>query len=223
VSFEARKIRALLFDLDGTLIDSEEDIAASANRLRASQGLQPLPRDVIGSFVGEGIEALVRKLMGPAFEAKIPALVEEFRRDYHEHCAEHTRLYPGVEPTLQALAKAGYKMAVVTNKPERISLRILELLGAGGHFGCVIGGNSCKSKKPDPEPLFEACRRLGVEIGAACMIGDSRVDIEAGRNAGIPALGILGGIGDEALMRAAGPSLVLEDFSGLQSVFGGAA
>jgi phosphoglycolate phosphatase len=176
----------------------------------------------VGSFVGEGIEALVRKLFSGSgvTEEELPSLVEAFRRDYHEHCADKTRLYQGVEQTLKELQGAGYKMAVVTNKPERISMRILELLGVAGHFGCVIGGNSCPTKKPDPGPLLEACRRLGVPLQDACMIGDSRVDIEAGRNAGIPALGILGGIGDEALLRKAGPSLLLKDFSGLNEIFG---
>lgn len=221
MKFDALQIQALLFDLDGTLIDSKEDIAASANSIRLSRGLEPLGVQVIGSFVGDGIEALVRKLMGPDFEAELGILTEAFRSHYHDHCAVKTYLYDGVNATLKALVERGYKMSVVTNKPERISSRILDLLGVADYFGCIIGGNSCQNKKPHPQPLQEACKRLGVELTRACMIGDSRVDIEAGKNAGIPTIGILGGIGDESLMHAAGPDLVLKHFSELNGLFGG--
>ena len=221
-TFDPAGVRALLFDLDGTLIDSKEDIALSSNFLRALRGLAPLPHDVIGSFIGDGVEALVRKLMGPDFEAELPDLAAEFRAHYHDHCVEHTAFYPGVKSTLEALAARGYKMAVVTNKPEGISVRILELLGVGLCFGSVIGGNSCAHKKPHPEPLQEACRRLGVELKHACMIGDSRVDVEAGHNAGVPALGVLGGgIADVGLMRAAQPQMVLDSFGDLAALFKG--
>ena len=223
MTFDATKTKALLFDLDGTLIDSTEDIAASANMLRRSQGLEPLPVSVVASYIGDGVEALVRKLLGPGFEEKIPALVDQFKAHYNEHCVVATRLYDGVGATLSLLASRGYKMAVVTNKPERISVTILEKLGLGGCFGCVIGGNSVANKKPHPQPLQEACARLGVPLSQACMIGDSRVDIEAGRNAGIPSLGILGGIGDEGLMRQAGPAEILGRFGELDGIFKGAA
>jgi phosphoglycolate phosphatase len=221
VTFDAGKIRAILFDLDGTLIDSQQDIADAANALRQARGMDLLPLQLIASYIGDGIEALVRKVMGQDYEAQIEPLVEEFRSHYHDNCVRHTSAYDGVGHTLQLLHQRGYAMAVVTNKPERISVRILELLGMAGFFGCVIGGNSCGHKKPHPEPLQEACRRLGVALEAACMVGDSRVDIEAGNNAGIPALGLLGGIGDEALMRAAGPALVLGAFTELGTLFKG--
>jgi phosphoglycolate phosphatase len=221
-AFDPASVRALLFDLDGTLIDSKEDIVASANFLRASRGLAPLSHDVISSFIGDGVDALVARLMGPDFQAQLPDLAAEFRAHYHDHCVVHTAFYPGVKATLEALAARGYKMAVVTNKPEGISQRILELLGAGPCFGAVIGGNSCAHKKPHPEPLQEACRRLGVELKHACMIGDSRVDVEAGHNAGVPALGVLGGgIADVELMRKALPTQVLEAFADLAALFKG--
>jgi 2-phosphoglycolate phosphatase len=222
MSFDSKGIRALLFDLDGTLIDSQEDIAAASNSLRSSRGLPARSLELVASYIGEGIEALVRKLMPSAEGADLAALVEEFRKYYFDHCVEQTHLYEGVAPTLKSLAGQGYRMGVVTNKPERISIRILELLGARDFFGCVIGGNSCQNKKPHPEPLEEACRRLKVELSSACMIGDSRVDIEAGKNAGIPSLGILGGIGNEALLTAAGPSLILKRFADLEDIFKGA-
>lgn len=223
MNFDSQKIQALLFDLDGTLVESREDIAAASNILRTSQGLAPLPLDIIGSYIGDGIVALVRKLMPSSDEAQLATLVDDFCKYYFDHCVEHSYLYDGVKPELIRLKALGYPMAVVTNKPERISARILELLEVGNLFGCVIGGNTCEYKKPHPQPLEEACRRLKVSLPAACMIGDSRVDIEAGKNAGIATVGILGGIGNEALLNQAEPSLILKSFRELETVFKGAA
>lgn len=222
MSFDASAIKAVLFDLDGTLIDSQEDIAASANALRRGAGMDPLPVERIASYIGDGIEALVKKTMELDGGPRVAPLVEEFRRHYHDNCVVRTTLYEGVLPTLKELHARGYAMAVVTNKPEGISVRILELLGLAAYFGCVIGGNTTAHKKPHPEPLQEACRRLGVGMDRACLVGDSRVDIEAANNAGIPGLGVLGGIGDEALLRGAGPALVLGSFSELTALLGGA-
>lgn len=216
-------VKALLFDLDGTLIHSSEDIADCANWLRQSKGLEPLPLARVSGYIGDGVEALVSRVMGPDFQANLPVLVDAFKARYHEHCCDKTCLYPGVAETLAELQRRGYKMAVVTNKPERISLRILELLGVGGHFAAVIGGNSAHAKKPDPAPLKLACQRLGLPLEQAAMIGDSRVDIESGHNAGIPSVAILGGIGDQAMLRQAKPAFEVANFSGLTELLKGIA
>lgn len=212
--FDKAAVRALLFDLDGTLIDSTADLAASGNWLRLEHGLAAHSVDKVASFVGDGVESLVRRLLERP-EGDVGAEVEAFKRHYHDHCLDATRLYPGVAPTLQALRARGYAMAVVTNKPERISRRILEGLEVAGFFGGVVGGNSATRKKPHPEPLLKACVQLGCAPGAAVMVGDSRVDIEAGRNAAMPSIGILGGIGDQDLLRASGPDLLLPRFQDL--------
>jgi phosphoglycolate phosphatase len=151
-------------------------------------------------------------------DGAIEAQIEEFKRHYHDHCLDETRLYPGVAAALEALQARGFKMAVVTNKPERISRHILEGLKVDRRFGSVIGGNSCAHKKPHPEPLLKACAELGCAPASAVMIGDSRVDIEAGRNAGMPTIGILGGIGDEALLRVAAPDTIIPRFEELLEV-----
>jgi phosphoglycolate phosphatase len=215
--FERSAISALLFDLDGTLIDSTADLAASSNWLREHEGMARLPEAQVASYVGDGAEALVRRLLErPDGDVEEP--LEAFKRHYHEHCLDATLLYPGVAPTLEALQSRGYQMAVVTNKPERISRRILDGLGVGRRFGSVVGGNTCKHKKPHPEPLLRACADLGVAVGGAAMVGDSRVDVEAGKNAGAATLGLLGGIGDQGLLRAAAPDLLLEQFERLLEV-----
>ena len=212
--FDPACVAGLLFDLDGTLIDSSADLVVSGNWLRAHAGLAPLDPALIFGYVGDGAEAMVRLLLERP-DGDVTELLEAYKRHYHDHCLDGTRLYPGVAPTLEALAGRGFKMAVVTNKPERISRRILEGLGTGRYWGGVIGGNSCANKKPHPEPLFKACGDLGVEPGQCAMVGDSRVDVEAGRNAACQTVGLLGGIGDEGLLRAARPDVLLPRFESL--------
>ena len=213
------KTTALLFDLDGTLIDSREDIAASANHLRMQRGREPLSLEVVGSYIGDGIEALVRRVMDLGPGADVAADTDLFRRYYHDHCVEKTFAYDGVAETLALLASRSYRMAVVTNKPEKISVRILEILGLLPHFAAVIGGNSTPFKKPRPEPLYAACDRLGTAKEAAWMVGDSSIDVQAARSAGIPCAGILGGIGEEAALKASAPALILPRFHALLDYF----
>jgi phosphoglycolate phosphatase len=214
MDFEPKAVRGLLFDLDGTLIDSTADLAASGNWLREGQGLEPLSAELIGSYVGDGAESMVRRLLGRP-EGDVEAQVEAYKKHYNEHCLDRTRLYPGVGSSLQQLRARGYRMAVVTNKPERISRRILDGLNVGDCFSSVIGGNTCLNKKPHPEPLLRACAGLDLAPAACVMIGDSRVDVEAGHNAGMASLAVLGGIGAEDLLRAAGPDLLLARFTDL--------
>jgi phosphoglycolate phosphatase len=214
MDFDPKAVQGLLFDLDGTLIDSTADLASAGNWLRRGQGLGEISAAEIGSYVGDGVETMVRRLLARP-EGDLGSVVEDYKRYYHDHCLEQTRLYPGVGSALAQLQARGYRMAVVTNKPERISRHILEGLGVGPCFGSVIGGNTCVNKKPHPQPLLLACTQLGVEPGACAMIGDSRVDVEAGHNAGMPSVGILGGIGAEDLLRGAAPELLLRRFTDL--------
>lgn len=215
--FDRSAVAAVLFDLDGTLIDSGADLSASGNWLRVRFGLPPLSQERVAGYVGDGAEALVRRLLERP-EGDVEGALDAFKRHYHEHCLDRTALYPGVAPTLEALEARGHALAVVTNKPERISRRILDGLGVGRRFGSVVGGNTCVHKKPHPEPLLRACADLGLAPAAAVMVGDSRVDVEAGRNAGAATIGLLGGIGDEALLRAAAPDLLLARFEALIEV-----
>lgn len=215
--FDASAVQALLFDLDGTLIDSTADLASSGNWLRERNGLPALSEAQVAAYVGDGIEALTRRLLD-RHEGDVSAEVEAFKGRYNAHCLDATRLYPGVAATLEALQARGYAMAVVTNKPERISRHILDGLGVGRRFGAVVGGNSCAHKKPHPEPLLKACADLGVAPGACAMVGDSRVDVEAGRNAAMAAIGVRGGIGDQALLERAAPDVMVASFEKLLEV-----
>jgi phosphoglycolate phosphatase len=209
------QVQALLFDLDGTLIDSVQDLAISGNAVRLAKGLPALEQSRIAGYIGDGIEALVSRLLETQDAAGIRQGCDAFKRHYRDHCMDHTRLYEGAAPVLEALHRRGYGMAVVTNKPEGVTRHMLDALGVAGLFGSVVGGNTLSVKKPDPAPLRKACADLQVPPHAAVMIGDSRVDVEAGRALQIPTLAFSGRIGDPRLLLASKPDVLLGGFSDL--------
>ena len=182
-------IRLLIFDLDGTLIDSKRDLVEAVNATRASLRMGPLDDDTISSYVGNGAPTLIRRSIGPGFdeEALVRAL-EFFLSYYREHKLDHTGLYPGVR---EALAAFGDRtLAVLTNKPVRISREILAGLGVAGRFRCVYGGNSFETKKPHPEGALQILRETDVDAARSIIVGDSAVDVQTGRNAGILTCGV---------------------------------
>ncbi len=169
----------LVFDLDGTLIDSAPDIIASVERTLARLGRPAVGRDLIRAAIGNGVRKLIERTTPPPIEP----VIEEFMREYGAHLLDGTRLYPGVAETLAALP---HRKIILTNKPVALSRRIVEGLGIARHFEAVHGGDSFPVRKPDP-----ACFRAAV--GAAknpLMIGDSGTDIETARNAGVPFCGV---------------------------------
>lgn len=202
--------RLLVFDLDGTLIDSKDDLIASVNAARAHMGMGGLPDALIASYVGNGAPVLIRKAMGEgAGEATVETALEYFIRHYHEHCLDRTRLYPGVMETLDAARAKNIQLGVLTNKPVRISNVIVDGLGLNGVFFRVYGGNSFATKKPDPLGLDT----LRVEANSAhretVMIGDSSVDIQTARNAGVYSVGLTYGLQPESLITTP-PDLLLD-------------
>ncbi len=208
--------RLLVFDLDGTLIDSRADLAASANHLRAAWGLPPLPEEEVGRHIGHGVGKLVRGILGVEEAREVERAMDVFRRHYREHCLDRTRLYPGVAETLEALA--GRRMAVVTNKPKSFTDAILAGLGVAARFDEVLGADSTAKRKPDPMPILVVMERLGVGAGETLVVGDSDTDVVAGKAAGCRTCGVTYGIGDLAVMRASGPDCEIERFADLLSV-----
>ncbi|TAH49901.1 MAG: phosphoglycolate phosphatase [Betaproteobacteria bacterium] len=183
--------RAVLFDLDGTLLDTIGDLAEAANRMLAELGRPVRTQDEIHSFVGKGIPNLVRRCLtdnARASEDEIEAAVPVFRRHYHVVNGVSTRIYPGVLETIAALRARSIKLAVVTNKAEAFTLPLLERMGIAEHFDTVVSGDTLAVKKPDPAVLHLACERLGVSAGQALMIGDSANDALAAQGAGMPVL-----------------------------------
>ncbi|HSD53047.1 MAG TPA: phosphoglycolate phosphatase [Burkholderiales bacterium] len=183
--------RAVLFDLDGTLLDSAADLAAAANAMLAELGMPPRDPAVIATYIGKGIPRLVeRTLTGSLDTAAAPALLARALPIYeHHYAAESGRRsvpFPGVVEGLRALHDAGLPLACITNKAERFTVDLLRRTGLDGFFGVVVCGDTVARKKPHPEPVLTACARLGVRPGDALMIGDSANDVHAARDARCP-------------------------------------
>jgi phosphoglycolate phosphatase len=188
----------LVFDLDGTMIDSKLDLALSVNAARADLNLPPLGDNIVFSYVGNGAPVLIRKAIGEQYgEAQLQRSLEFFLNYYRQHMLDNTRLYPGAAEALQRLQAAGVRMAVLTNKPVRFSRELLRGLGVLDRFQLVYGGNSFETKKPHPEGLSQAMAELGVPPEQTMVVGDSAVDVRTARNAGAWACGVTYGFQPE--------------------------
>jgi phosphoglycolate phosphatase len=189
----------VIFDLDGTLIDSKLDLAHAVNAARSHLGLEPLDFELIYSYVGNGAPVLIRRALGPlASEAEVERALEYFLVWYGDHKLDHTCLYPGVREALDRLKAAGIALAVLTNKPVRVSRAIVEGLGVGGHFFRVYGGNSFPEKKPNPIGVDTLREESGAERARTLVVGDSGVDVRTARNAGVPVYGVTYGFAPES-------------------------
>ena len=199
-----------IFDLDGTLIDSKLDLAHAVNATRAHLDLPPLEHELIFSYVGNGAPVLIRRALGSqASEELVNHALEYFLAYYREHMLDYTVLYPGVRETLEKLDNGERRLAVLTNKPVRISAAILDGLNVGQHFFRVYGGNSFQQKKPDPIGIETLLREAGARKERTLMVGDSAVDIQTARNAGIPCCGVTYGFQPESLA-ACPPDFLIE-------------
>jgi phosphoglycolate phosphatase len=205
----------LIFDLDGTLIDSKVDLVHSVNAARGLMMLPPISEELVSSYVGNGAPVLMRRALGPeANEADVQRALEYFLGYYREHMLDNTRLYPGVKDALDRLHKAGSNMAVLTNKPVRISRELVNRIGLGDHFFRVYGGNSFEQKKPDPIGVEALLRESGIARERAVMVGDSGVDIRTARNANIRACGVTYGFQPEGFVQDP-PDIVVDDMNEL--------
>ncbi len=190
----------LIFDLDGTLIDSKQDLANSVNATRVHMGLDPIDEQVAASWVGNGAPVLIRRAMGPeASDAEVDRALVYFLGWYREHMLDNTVLYPGVRDGLDQLRDAGMKMAVLTNKPVRFSRDLVAGLGLAEHFFQIYGGNSFEQKKPHPIGIDTLREEAGSAPDRTLMVGDSAVDIRTARNAGVPCCGVTWGLQPESL------------------------
>lgn len=181
--------RAALFDLDGTLIDSRQDLADSVNDLLRELGLAPLPAPQLVSFVGNGARSLIRRAIAasaPGHPAVADVQLRRFLPLYERRLLATTLPYPGVTAGLEQLRRAGLPLAIVTNKPLGPTLRILDGIGLRHLFGPVFAGDSLPTKKPHPAMLLAAAQALATPPSDCLMVGDSDVDVAAGAAAGVP-------------------------------------
>lgn len=198
---------ALLFDLDGTLIDSKKDLANAANAARAAIGKPPLPIEEIQKDIGLGVSNLVQKTVKTENKALLALAMNAFNSFYADHLLDHTRAYEGIEGILTALSPS--RMAVVTNKAKPFVQAILKGLGMERFFMKVVTPEDAGSKKPDPAPILCALRHLNVPPERALVIGDSRYDIESGKRAGVKTLAVMWGFGTPEEIKNASPDGVI--------------
>jgi phosphoglycolate phosphatase len=224
-AFDSHSIKLVIFDLDGTLIDSRLDLVHSVNAALRHIGRAELPDDVIASYVGDGAPILIQRALGgeAVDEALIRKGLEFFLAYYRAHKLDHTTVYPGIQEALAAIRSSANgtprQMAVLSNKPVHPSRAIVEALGLGQFFTQVYGGNSFATKKPDPEGARRLLEESGVSAEQAVIIGDSHTDIETGRNAGLYTIGVTYGFAPHTLEDAPA-DVVIDAPSELVEVFG---
>lgn len=217
-------VRVLIFDLDGTLIDSKLDLALSINATLEYMRREPLPHEEIFGMVGNGAAVLVRRALSSRLgceevtDKEVERALGFFLSYYRTHMLDNTVAYPGVEHGLAMLER--YPKAVLTNKPEKFSRAILEGLNLSPHFRYVYGGNSFEKKKPDPMGVYTLLRELDSGPREAMMVGDSEVDVLTARNGGIWACGVTYGLGTKGLLSNP-PDLMLDNLTDLRSHLNG--
>lgn len=212
-------VDVIVFDLDGTLIDSKLDIANSLNWTLEKMGYPALPMKTIEGFVGNGIGPLISRTVQ---EAGAPEREEEvfdvFRRRYWDHLLDNTRLFPGVAQTIEEF-RGRYAMAVVSNKPERYTVKIVERLGLAPVMnGAVYGGDTLPRKKPDPAALMQIAEKYGAPTSRMVMVGDSAVDVLTGKNAGCATIGVTYGFRGTAELVEAGADMLIDEFGQLKDI-----
>jgi phosphoglycolate phosphatase len=216
-------VNTLLFDLDGTLVDSVPDIAFALNTMRAQLHLPTITLEVVKNIVGRGFPTTVqlileldmtqteaKKLHAKAFSLTLQA--------YSENHGKHTTIYVGVLSTLIFLKKHHYKMAIVTNKEEAHATALLEKVGLASYFDCIIGGDTTDHYKPHPDSIFEALSRLKSKPNDAIMIGDSKTDIDAAHNAAIPVVAVTYGYNHNTPISHYHPEYIIDAMSELPSL-----
>lgn len=223
MSFEDKRV--LLFDLDGTLVDSAPDLAAAVNQTLVHLGRKPFPEATVRNWVGNGALPLISRGLSGAKEidANLPqALVDQalttFLDFYGKGVCDQSVLYPEVKETLRVLKQRGYRLAIITNKPEKFIEPMLKGLGLTDVFELCLGGDSLPERKPNPLPLYTACTMLKVEVDDCVMIGDSKNDILAAKAAKMDSIGVSYGYNYDEDLGIYEPDFLFDHFNQLLSV-----
>jgi len=205
-------IKGVIFDLDGTLIDSYQAIYLSFQYAYQNMGLHPLPFDEVSKVVGMGLTRTFHDLLG---EERTPEALRLFRRKYEEVFIQNTFLLPDARKIVEALNNKGIKMAVATNKLGRFSRAIFEHFGMDQLFAAIVGDEDVSQNKPDPEMLLYAMDKMGLPKEEVIMIGDSLIDIQTARNTGIRVFAVPSGVTKREVLEQAQPTAILERLSDL--------
>jgi phosphoglycolate phosphatase len=212
--------RLVMFDLDGTLVDSVPDLATAVDRMLRELGREPVGVECVRQWVGNGARVLVRRALAGGLdhsavgEAETEQALARFL-DIYADCHELITLYPGVHELLEALSTAAVELAVVTNKPERFVAPLLEQVGLGGYFRWIIGGDTLPQQKPDPAALLQVMRLAGVSQAQSLFVGDSRTDVLAARAAGVPCVAVSYGYNHGRPVAEEEPQLVVDSLAEL--------
>lgn len=223
-AFDPHSIQLVIFDLDGTLIDSRLDLVHSVNAALRHIGRPELPENVIASYVGDGAPVLIQRALGGETidEALVRKGLECFLSYYREHKLDHTTVYRGIIEALAAIRNSANgsprKLAVLTNKPVNPSRAIVQALGLAPYFLQVYGGNSFPTKKPDPQGARKLLEDTGIPPQNAAIVGDSHTDVETGKNAGLWTIGVTYGFAPQSLADAS-PDVVVDRPQELAELF----
>jgi phosphoglycolate phosphatase len=205
-------MRGVIFDLDGTLVDTAPDLTRATNYVLASRGRQPVPAEDVRAMVGLGGRMLIRRGFAatgePLSELDVEELFELFLAYYADHIAIDSRLFPGSKEVLDLCRGKGMRLGICTNKPEALSRMLVESLGLKGYFDAIVGMDTIKVAKPDPRIYGETLRRLDINGGPTVMIGDSETDVLTARAAGVPVIGVTFGYTPKPLIEFAPDYLV---------------
>lgn len=207
----------LIFDLDGTLVDTRQDLTNSVNYVRKIFGLSELPLAEVMRYVGDG----VHKLMERSLQSEDPGMIEDaiqiFARHYREHCLDFSTLYEGAREVLDHFRAK--KMAVISNKPDEFTLAILKGLGVDHYFNIILGGDSQPELKPSPAPILHILKELAAPPERAVIIGDGTTDIESGKRAGVHTCAVTYGYRSRVALAPAKPEFMIESLRELVNIF----
>jgi len=215
---ETMETDLIIFDLDGTLIDSSEDIALAANRVLADLGHTKMDSGKVKEGIGWGVKTLLEKMMPGEGAERIEYARMKFLEYYWENTVVNTYLYKGVRETIDYFSLINKKMAVVTNKPVKYTEKILTELALSRYFNLIIGGDSLQNRKPHPEPVEMVVSSLKVRKERVVIIGDSPIDCETGKRAGIATIGVEYGFRSRKELEDAGCDIIIKDFSDLKKI-----
>ncbi|MBI3087808.1 MAG: HAD-IA family hydrolase [Candidatus Omnitrophica bacterium] len=202
--------RLIVYDLDGTLVDTGEDITEAVNHMLTVLSASPLSRQEVRRFVGQGLHDLIRRCLQTEDQRLVEQGTGLFERYYAEHLLDHSALYPGVRETLEYFKDR--RQAVLTNKPDPFARDLLAALGVSGHFREIAAAGAGLPRKPDPTALLAMMRRAGVGAEEALLVGDSVIDVDTGRRAGVLTVILTQGFEDPEDLAAAAPDAVARNF-----------